>query len=114
MKKRNTLPEWQALSPSIKFVWAKWAAKKGHIRTKEEVKDNCLYLCKCDLEELAFSLGIDLQHDTSPEFSTRNNLLDYNEYQLGWDGVEPFDAIWYTLHEKLKRRINQYLIVNNK
>lgn len=95
--------------------------EQERFQTPEEKANNCYYLCKCDLEEVAFTLGNELQHDTSIErrrsdddSAFYNNILDYREYLLAWDGEQPYDTLWFKVNEKLKRTINAYIALKVK
>lgn len=66
------------------------------------------------LIELACALTPDFHTDTPNDRSTFNNGLHYSEMFYGWDGDEPIEILWFELNQKLRRRINQYLVVNNK
>lgn len=106
MKMTTTIKDFDQLPYLNKLFFLLWKQKKGYRIIKE-----------CDfgqLLELSFAVTQDLRFETSAEKTAFNNILEYKEILIAWDGVEPIDILFYELNEKLKRRINQYLIVNSK
>lgn len=76
-----------------------WREEKGYIDTAEWSFG--------EVVELALALTQDLHFEDS-DGRVFNNLLNYNEIHIGWDGEDPLDVLWYELNQKLKRRIMQY------
>ena len=81
---------------------ALWKFRKGYGSSKEFTFGQ--------VAELSFAVTNDLKFDTPSERTTFNNSLQYDEFMLSWDGVQPIDILFYELNKKLKRRILSYMV----
>lgn len=64
------------------------------------------------------ALALDMQSDVSVRSGENqsgmfNNVLDLGEFLLAFDGSEPIEILSAKVNEKIKRKINQYLIVKS-
>lgn len=103
MKQYIDHSEIESLPLSNQLFLALWKTEKKYPRITEWSFGEIL--------ELALSLTPDLRFETPSERTIFNNSLQYEEMLVGWDGEEPIDILWYEVNQKLKRRINQYLVV---
>lgn len=106
MKLRITSSDFDNQPLLNRYFFARWLDLKNYRVTKEMEFGQ--------LVELAFSITNDLHFDDSEEYTgVFNNFLKYREIRIAWDGKEPIDVLFYELNEKLKRRINQHLVVSD-
>ena len=106
MKLQTTDSDFNNLYIYNRYFLLRWKILKGYKPNKSFDFGQLL--------ELAFALTNDLQHDEVAERLIFNNTLQYKEFTLGWDGIQPIDILFYEINQKLKRRINQYIIIKNK
>ena len=109
MKLSTTPQEFDQLPIYNRLFLAMWKLKKGYAPVKE-----CTF---AEVLELAFALTNDLHYDATvrdgpDEAAMFNNVLDYQEFLLAFDGDDPLGILWYKLNEKLRRRINQYIVAH--
>ncbi len=106
MKIKTTTEDFNELPIYNQYFIAEWKRKKGYRPTKE---------CEFgEVFEMSLAVTNDLVFDSPSERTTFNNSLQYNEIQMSWDGREPLEILWYELNQKLRRRINQYIVVKGK
>ncbi len=106
MKLKTSESEFNELPVLNQLFLAEWKLRKGYTPSKE-----------CDfgqLVELALALTNDLRFETPSEHTTFNNSLQYDEILIAWEGGEPISILFFELNKKLRRRINQYIVVNSK
>lgn len=94
-----------------RLFYALWLQKKGYVVKKE--------ISFSQWKEIADDLGL-IRKSTSIERMRSDDqglffdyVLDLGEFVLAWDGEDPIDILSYRVNERLKRRINQFLVVHS-
>lgn len=108
MKLKTNIEEFDAFPVLNKYFLILWLKGKRYPMTKE--------LTYSQWTELA--LALDMQSDVSVRSGENqsgmfNNVLDLGEFLLAFDGSEPIEILSAKVNEKIKRKINQYLIVKS-
>lgn len=106
MKLETLEHEFDELPTNNKLFLALWRQKNGYKESK--------VFSYGELVELALVLTSDFHHDAIAERVTFNNMLEYDETQIAWEGNEPIESLWYELNFKLKKRITRHIEFKSK
>lgn len=99
MKQIITIEQWNELTPRSQEFITLWKEKKGYPK-----ESPLLNIGQCI--ELLIAISYSFRHDDFLH-GTNNNCLVLTEVQIGWDGDELIDILWFSIKEHVKKRVNK-------